>query len=114
MPCIDLYSFGKITIDGKKYTKDVIILPDGVRPDWWRKNGHSLHPDDLKDVVTQIPEIFIMGCGAYGVLKVPDATREWIAQKGIEFESYSTKEACERYNELCLSRRVAAGLHLTC
>ena len=29
-PRVEAYSFGEIIIDGKRYTSDVIIRPDGV------------------------------------------------------------------------------------
>ncbi len=48
---IEHYSFGTITIDGKSYTSDVIIYPERVDSSWWRKQGHSLHIVDLKDVI---------------------------------------------------------------
>ncbi|MEQ8191120.1 MAG: hypothetical protein ABRQ39_24360 [Candidatus Eremiobacterota bacterium] len=45
---IDSYDFGTIKISGKTYKSDVIIYPDRVDGKWWRKEGHSLHPDDLR------------------------------------------------------------------
>ena len=46
---IDSYSFGEIVINGKRYTSDVIIFSDSVDDNWWRKSGHLLHKDDLKE-----------------------------------------------------------------
>jgi len=113
-PHIDSYSFGSVTIDGTSYDSDLIVCPDGVRPDWWRKEGHGLCPEDLSAVIEVGVELLIVGCGAYGVLKVPETTREWLEGKGIELVALPTGEACERYNELAAGRKVAAGLHLTC
>ncbi|TET38897.1 MAG: hypothetical protein E3J72_01875 [Planctomycetota bacterium] len=114
IPRIDSYEFGRITIDRKTYTSDVIITPEGVAANWWRKEGHSLHPEDLNAVTAVKPEVLIVGCGASGILKVPDKTRQWISEKGIELIDLPTREACDRYNELSESKNVAAGLHLTC
>ena len=113
-PHIDSYSFGKITIDGEAYSRDVIVRPDGVTPDWWRRDGHNLVPEDLADALEQTPEVLVVGCGAHGVLKVPDRTREWLASKGIELVELTTPEACDRYNEFAPAKKVVAGLHLTC
>ena len=45
---IERYSFGIIVIDGKTYTDDLIILPDGkILKPWWRQQGHQLTMDDL-------------------------------------------------------------------
>jgi hypothetical protein len=36
---IDAYSFGKMTINGKEFRKDLIILPDGsVLSPWIRRS----------------------------------------------------------------------------
>ena len=48
---IDKYNFGSITINGKEYTKDVIIFPDRVSAPWWREEGHNLSLKDLKEVI---------------------------------------------------------------
>lgn len=34
---INSYDFGRIVVDGKAYTSDVIIFPDRVNSYWWRK-----------------------------------------------------------------------------
>jgi hypothetical protein len=114
-PRIESYRFGNITIDGTTYTRDVIIRPEGVLADWWRKEGHSLHPDDLEGALDPRPDVLVIGCGASGALKVPDETRRWITQQGIELVELPTGAAWWRYNELAMSgSRVVAGLHLTC
>jgi hypothetical protein len=113
-PRIEAYRFGRISIDGETYTRDLIISPDGIRTDWWRAEGHSLRPEDLGSVIDLDPEVLIIGCGADGMLKVPEATRGWIARRGIELIELPTREACDRYNELAAKSRVVAGLHLTC
>ena len=39
---ISAYRFGKIHIDGRAYSSDVIITPERVVDTWWRKQGHSV------------------------------------------------------------------------
>lgn len=114
VPRIDAYDFGRITIDGKTYTSDIIVCPDGVKPGWWRREGHSLHPDDLASVIGLEPDVLIIGCGANGLLKVPDETRKWIEERGIELPALPTREACARFNKLAPGKKVVAALHLTC
>lgn len=111
---IESYSFGQIVIDGKRYTSDVIVYPERVNASWWREQGHSLCAGDLKDIMAAKPEVLIIGCGASGVLKVPQETREYLDSLGIELLDVPTKTACELYNELHDKKRVVAGLHLTC
>lgn len=113
-PRIEAYDFGSITIDGKTYTRDLIICPERIRTDWWRREGHSLVPEDLEPVIGLEPGVLIIGCGRDGRLTVPGETRDWIERRGIELIDLPTREACDRYNELASESRVIAGLHLTC
>ena len=50
---IDSYSFGRIVINGKTYTSDVIIFPDKVDASWWRKEGHLLQLADGKSAARE-------------------------------------------------------------
>ena len=111
---IEHYSFGKITVDGQTYTSDVIIYPDKVNPSWWRKEGHNLHVDDLKDVVEAGPEVLVVGTGYFGVMKVPRETISYLEAKGISVHAERSGKAVERFNKLQGDKKVIAALHLTC
>jgi hypothetical protein len=107
------YSFGRILVNGEEHTRDVIVLPDRVVPDWWRQDGHSLALEDLEDVEDELPEKLILGCGAHGQLKPPAAVIDALEKRGITVEAVDTAEAVRRYGESD-ERRTAAALHLTC
>lgn len=112
---IDDWSFGKITIDGNDYSRDVIVFPDEVRENWWRKEGHSLDGEDLGAVLERKPAVFVMGCGYTPALTVPNETRRLLAEAGIEVRELPTPEACKELNRLFAEGEDAAGgLHLTC
>jgi len=111
---IEGYNFGEIKINGKSYRSDVIIFPDKVKSDWWRKEGHSLCLEDLEDVLKEKPEILIIGTGAYGVMRVPDEIVKALMSRGIEVKVMPTKLACEEFNKLVGKKKVIAALHLTC
>ena len=111
---IDSYSFGKIVIEGKTYTSDVILYPDKVDDSWWRKSGHLLQKEDLRDVIQYNPDVLIVGTGAYGLMKVPEETKKFVEAKGIKLISEETGEACETYNGFKEKRKVVAAFHLTC
>jgi hypothetical protein len=113
MPEIGSYGFGHVTIDGREETRDVIVLPDRVVRDWWRKRGHSLVLEDLDEVLEELPERLLVGTGAYGRLEPDPSTLETLRARGVEVEVLPTAEAVERYGELD-PLRTAAALHLTC
>jgi hypothetical protein len=112
---IDSYQFGKIVVDGVDYSSDCIILGDTVQPNWWREQGHSLSAEDLRDVLAASPAVLIVGCGASGLMKVSEETRQVLQQHNIQTEALDTRKAVERFNELSEAGvNVAAALHLTC
>jgi len=112
---IDAYDFGRIVINGKTYTSDLIIFPNRIMSDWWRKEGHRLHVNDLDEVVKEKAEVLIVGTGHSGLMKVPTETKEFIKSEGFELIIQPTEEACKTYNSLIKSgKKVVAALHLTC
>lgn len=111
---IEHYSFGKIIIDGRAYSSDVIIYPDRVDASWWRKAGHYLQASDLSDIITLKPDILIVGTGSSGVMRVPDETIQFVRSRGIEIRIARTGEAVELFNSMEKNIVVVAALHLTC
>jgi hypothetical protein len=110
------YSFGRVSVDGVEHTKDVIVLPDRVVANWWRRDGHSLVMDDLDEVLDALPERLVVGCGADGRLDPDPGVAAALARRGVQMEALPTAEAVERYSELEAENpaAVAAALHLTC
>lgn len=111
---IEHYSFGRIIIDGKTYTTDVIIYPGRVDSSWWRKEGHHLQIADLTDVINAKPDILIIGTGYSGVMEVPKGTLTYLESKGIKVHVAVTEKAVEIFNKLQKDKIVIAALHLTC
>lgn len=112
---IDSYQFGEIVIDGSRYDSDVIILGGRVQSNWWRRQGHSLAVEDLTSVIEAKPSVLVVGCGASGMMDVPDATHQALKENDIKLEAMGTYKAVEKFNELSEAGvNVAAALHLTC
>ena len=115
MQIIEKYSFGKIQINGKSYSKDVIIFPEEVISSWWRKEGHNLHMEDLQEVIKRKPEVLIIGTGYNGVMRVSKDLITQLEELGIEISIMKSGDAVKNYNKLVKEKkRIAAGLHLTC
>ena len=107
------YSFGRVVVDGRLETYDLIVLPDRVVRNWWRRDGHSLALEDLAEVEDELPEKLILGIGAHGRLRPPQAVLDELERRGVDVEVLHTDQAVRRYGELD-ERRTAAALHLTC
>jgi len=113
------YNFGRIVIDDKEYSKDVIIFPDRVESPWWRKKGHNLSMEDLNTVVEYSPDELIIGKGANGLMKVPDKVAGKCEELGMKVTVKKTGEAVEllnrKYEEAAQSgKKIVGAFHLTC
>jgi hypothetical protein len=113
---IDAYSFGKMTINGKEFRKDLIILPDGsVLSPWIRRSGHRLTMEDLRPVLDRDAEILVIGTGKPGLMRPHATLVQDLQEKGITAMVMSSKKAAEKYNALADdAKEVAACFHLTC
>jgi len=112
---IDSYSFGHIEINGRAYISDVIVYSDRVDSSWWRKEGHSLFPEDIVDILNAKPDILILGTGFFGMMTVPKSTLDRITSSGIEVRAFRTVKAVELFNALQDKKSaVIAAFHITC
>ena len=111
---IDNYSFGRIVINNKTYSLDVIVYPDKVDPSWWRREGHYLNKEDLSAIVTVKPDILIIGTGQSGVMEVPKSTVDFLESRGITVYVRKTGEAVKLFNNQPKDKIVIGAFHLTC
>lgn len=114
MNTIDFYQFGLIIVNGKEYSSDIILFPDSLKSDWWRKRGHELRLEDIADVLDGNPEVLLIGTGASDLMKVLPEVRQAAQARGIKLIAEPTDKACNTYNQLSRSQKVVAALHLTC
>ena len=112
---IDSYEFGRIEINGRLYTGDVIIYPDGeVKAPWWRQAGHWLTGADLTALIETRPAVIVAGTGASGMMRPAANLAGLLASHGIELIAMPTDEAVTVYNDLAAQKKVAGCFHLTC
>ncbi|MEF8847873.1 MAG: MTH938/NDUFAF3 family protein [Candidatus Thermoplasmatota archaeon] len=114
---IENYSFGKMSVNGKKYSSDLIIFPSEVKDNWRRKKGHRLLKEDVEEIVEKKPDLLVIGTGAYGFMKIPKRTLEYLESSDIEVIYDKTKKAVEIFNEKIEEEKegkIVAAFHLTC
>ena len=112
---ITSHKFGSIEIDGAVYKSDVIIHPDRVEANWWRKEGHSLQVEDIAAAIEQDrPQVLIVGTGEFGVMKIPPRTAEYLQKQGVKLIAEKTDDACRIFNDLISKQKVVGAFHLTC
>jgi len=112
---IDGCSFGRLVINGKSHTDDLMIRPDGtILEPWHRKRGHGVSMDDLRELIDFSPEVIVAGTGMSGGVKPDKDLERGLLKRGIEFIAGPNEEIIDVFNELAREKRVGAGFHLTC
>lgn len=113
---IEKCGFGKMEIDGRVYTSDLMILPSGEIADGWRRiRGHRLVLEDIQRLLESRPSTIVAGTGIYGRMRIEPALEAFLTNGGIELIAQPTKSAAQIYNDLINSAKAVAGcFHLTC
>jgi hypothetical protein len=112
---IESYSFGRIVINGTTYTNDVKIIDETVIPEWWRKKGHTVKPEDVSDLADSRSEYVVIGKGKPGMMKTSREAKRLFEDRGIQLLEEKTTKAIQTFNRLRREgKRVCAGFHLTC
>ncbi len=112
---INSYKFGKIVINNTKYNSDVIIHSNSVKSNWWRESGHNLSVSDLKDITDDLPDILVVGTGAYSLMKISGETIKFLKGNNVDLIIEDTPLAVKTYNKLSAEqKKVTGAFHLTC
>jgi hypothetical protein len=113
---IEQYQEGHyLTINGTQYYNDLKIIDGRVKGRWWRSQGHRLQIEDIFDILAAKPDIFVIGTGYAGHMRLPDDVRSAIEHKDIDVIAADTAQAIEIFNRLqAEDKKVAGAFHLTC
>lgn len=113
---IESYSFGRMVINGKTYSSDLIIYPDGhIQDSWCRKEGHRLVEADIVKLIESVPEIIVVGTGASGLMTPTKELENSLAHKNMDLIAQPTSNAMELFNQLLSENKKVGGcFHLTC
>ncbi|MBW2568309.1 MAG: hypothetical protein JRE47_02840 [Deltaproteobacteria bacterium] len=94
-------AFGVMVIEGKQYTSDLIIYPDGnIEDAWYRRKGHGLFLDDISKLIESKPEVIIAGTGVSGLMKPESGLDKLLLKKSVQFIAQPNRKAIKIYNEL--------------
>jgi polyphosphate kinase 2 (PPK2 family) len=112
LPMIQSFEYEEIIIDGKKFTSDVVIFPDGKVIKWKRNREHELQPPDIKKILKANPGQIIIGLGTIGNLHVLPEVYEELMDAEIEILAFKTEKAIETYKEHRSDGNIAALFHI--
>ncbi len=107
---IKAYGAGSIQVNETVYTRDLIVMPESIEPDWEAAPIAELTPDHFLAVRDYAPEILLLGTGRSQVFP-PARLMAELGRQGMGLEVMDTAAACRTYNVLMSEdRRVAAAL----
>ena len=111
------YSFGLMTIDGKNYSGDFSILPDGEIKPWIINRGtHLLEPHDVLPLLTDNVKTLIIGTGSAGACKLSDDLRillDDLQEREVRIFIDKTSAAVKQFNTTSKVGLLAC-FHLNC
>ena len=120
MPKINKLSWGKIKIDSKDY-KQVLIINgfvkdrDEITLKKLFNTTHRISKDEEDELLSNSPEIILIGDGWQGVLKVEDNFINSVKSRGITIEILHSRKAVKRFNQLTKEgKKVNALINTTC
>jgi uncharacterized protein len=104
------YGTGYVSVNGQRFERSLIVLPDRILADWAPESFDALAPAHLDALVGAAPEVVLLGTGARQ--QFPDVqVLRILHQQRIGVEVMDTSAACRTYNVLVTEgRNVAAAL----
>ena len=112
---IEKYSSGRIIVNDFTYHRDLKIIQGQVVDNWWRKTGHRVDVDDMKDVLDASPDIIVIGTGYAENMRVSEDLTSEIRQRDIVLIAENTDKAVRTFNDLfSKGKNVSGAFHLTC
>lgn len=120
MIIVNSVDWGKIWVDGKEY-REVLIVGDKVFEREHEKlkqlfgTGHQIGDWETEILLSNRPEVIVIGNGWDGVLEVNEKIKNKIEKIGMELKILKTPQAAEEFNRLSeAGKKVNALIHTTC
>jgi len=112
---IEKYTSGLIVVNNKTYHQDLKIIQGQVVDNWWRKTGHLVDVNDMKDVLDASPDIVVIGTGYAENMRVSEDLTSETRHRDIKLVAEDTYKAVQTFNELFSKGKNVSGVfHLTC
>ena len=112
---IENYASGRIIVNHITYHQDLKIIHGQVVDNWWRKTGHRVDVNDMKDVLDASPDIVVIGTGYAEMMRVSDDLTSETHRRNINLIAENTNKAVQTFNDLfSKGKNVSGAFHLTC
>ena len=119
MAKVNRFDFGSIVIDGKQYSYDVVVLPDGTVKEREagkaKFGGHTIGKAEIEELAKMKPETLILGTGTDGMATLSEDGQAYAGKAKLNLVVLPSSQAIQKLNQLTgEGKRVAALIHITC
>jgi len=102
---ITAYDAGMIEINAQQHSGSLFFMPSSEVRKWSVPSADQLTADDLEQLLSETPEIVLLGTGSRQTFFRPEVLAP-LVNAGIGHEVMSTPAACRTYNILMAEGRL--------
>jgi uncharacterized protein len=104
------YGPGEVAVGRQRYSRSLLVTPEGVVPEWGPDTVAEITAAHLADILAYRPELLILGTGERQQFPSPRLFTDLMDAR-VGYEVMDTAAACRTYNILLAEgRRVVAAL----
>jgi hypothetical protein len=116
---VNSFNFGSIVVDGRKYRRDVFLLPDGTVKQ--RKGGflvfgsHNIRKEEIEELPRAGAEVAVIGIGTNSRARLSREAKNYAEQARLELHILPSFQAVTKYNGLLeQGKKAGALIHIIC
>jgi hypothetical protein len=110
---IESYEFGLIKVNQQIYKSDIIITPNRIIEDWWRKESHNLSSEDLTDIDWDDVSSVFIGTGFNGKMKADKSLISFLEEREMPIVIKPTPISVKEFNRNICNKKLGI-FHITC
>ena len=107
-------TFGKVKFKDTIFDTDIVVDIEMNARERTVDDHHSIGVEEIEDLITPDVEAIVIGTGQQGIAKLTKEAYDLIARKQLELHIDESPRAIKAYNEICITRKTVAIIHVTC
>ena len=107
-------TFGKVKFKDNIYNTDIYVDIDMNARERDVADKHLITANEIENLLTPEVEAVVIGTGQQGVAKLDKGAYDLIAQRQLELHISESPQAVKAYNDVCITRKTVAIIHVTC
>jgi hypothetical protein len=105
---VDSFSFGSIVVGGRKYRRDLFLLPDGTvkrrKGGTWMFSGHTFEREEIEELSRTGAEVMVVGIGTDSQAKLSSEAKSLAEQAKLELHILPSDQTVTKFSTSCWSK----------